>query len=210
MQKRPLLPPQTHTLPITNRHRTCLSPAVVNVRFQPGDQPPAAANRPGLGCVPGGRLNLLLSYGGWRPESWVDSLPRLLAPMGVISHRADTGREATQVIRSVPIHIAIVDLGLPLDRSARQAANTENASHTEEGGARLLELLFRLPEPPPTVVVKRSRTHRDDCREIAAALRAGAFAVMDRPTENHDLETMLEVLRRCLVRFYQGRWPGTA
>jgi hypothetical protein len=58
--------------------------------------------------------------------------------------------------------------------------------------------------------VKRGRTHRDDCREITAALRMGAFAVVDRPRDAHDLEMMLEVLRRCLTRHYQGRWPGAA
>ncbi|HRQ72173.1 MAG TPA: hypothetical protein PLU35_04005, partial [Phycisphaerales bacterium] len=78
----------------------------------------------------------------------------------------------------------------------------------EEGGPRLLEILRRLDQPPPTVVVKRARSHRDDCREIAAALRAGAFAVIDRPHGPNDLEVMLEVLRRCLLRFYRGRWPG--
>jgi CheY-like chemotaxis protein len=124
--------------------------------------------------------------------------------MGVCSIRASTGREATEVIRRVnPIHIAVVDLGLPLDQS-------DSAQQQEEGGPRLLELLARLDQPPPTVVVKRSRSHRDDCREIAAALRAGAFAVIDRPRQPSDLEILLDVLRRCLTRHYRGRWPGLA
>lgn len=180
-----------------------MKPPVVNVRRHPD---PIEPDR-GSGCHGSGRLNLLLSYGGWQAESWVDSLPRLLEPMGVISHRAGTGREATNVIRSRPIHIAIVDLGLPLDAPAECAAAAPAPS--EEGGARLLDLLLRLPVPPPTVVVKRSRTHRDDSRELSAALRAGAFAVIDRPDGMRGMEMMLEVLRRCLVRFYQGRWPGS-
>jgi CheY-like chemotaxis protein len=147
---------------------------------------------------PGGRLNLLLSYAGWQPDSWADRLPRLLEPMGVRAVRADSGLEATQVIRSIsPIHIAIVDLGLPLDRQGNQ-----------EGGPRLLDLLARLHRPPPTVVVKSARSHRDESRDIAAALRAGAFAVIDRPRDPTDLELLLEVLRRVLHRCYQGRWPG--
>lgn len=149
----------------------------------------------------GGRLNLLLSFAGWHPDPWVDRLPVLLEPMGIQSLRATTGRQASEVIRQAPIHIAVVDLGLPLDE-------TPAGTGREEGGPRLLELLSRLSEPPPTVVVKRSRTHRDDSREIAAALRAGAFAVIDRPRDSRDLELLLEVLRRCLCRYYKGRWPG--
>jgi CheY-like chemotaxis protein len=149
----------------------------------------------------GSRLNLLLSYAGWHPDPWVERLPVLLEPMGIQSLRATTGRQASQVIQKSPIHIAVVDLGLPLDETAAGPS-------PEEAGPRLLELLARLSQPPPTVVVKRSRTHRDDSREIAAALRAGAFAVIDRPRDSRDLELLLEVLRRCLARHYQGRWPG--
>lgn len=147
----------------------------------------------------GGRLNLLLSYAGWHADPWVDHLPRLLEPLGVVSHRAGTGREANAVITSTPIHIAVVDLGLPIDDSSPQA---------EEGGPRLLELLARQASPPPTVVIKRSRSHRDDIRDINAALRLGAFAVVDRPRKIDDLNLMLEVLRRCLARHYHGMWPG--
>jgi CheY-like chemotaxis protein len=156
----------------------------------------------------GGRLNLLLSYAGWDHESWVDRLPRLLEPMGVVALRAGTGREASEVLRHNPIHIAVVDLGLPLDEPCSKTPALDSPD-MEEGGSRLLDLLGRLAEPPPTVVVKRGRTHRDDSREIAAALRAGAFAVVDRPHGLPDLEVMLEVLRRCMDRFYKSRWPGT-
>jgi DNA-binding response OmpR family regulator len=153
------------------------------------------------------RLNLLLSYGGWRDESWADRLPRLLEPMGIRSIRAGTGKEASAAIQATTIHIAVVDLGLPLDQSVPASA-AEPAPETSEAGPRLLQILARLSQPPPTVVVKRARTLRDDRREIVAALRAGAFAVIDRPTEPGDVEMLLEVLRRCLRRHYHGRWPG--
>jgi CheY-like chemotaxis protein len=180
------------------------------VRLHPGDP-----FNPGQGC--GGahnpRLNLLLSFAGWQPDPWVDRLPRLLEPMGVISHRAHTGREASGVISSLPIHIAVVDLGLPLDDLHAHDSHDPHAPETEpefeEGGPRLLELLSRLSEPPPVVAVKRPRTHRTDARDISAALRLGAFAVIDRPMSAHDLNLMLEVLRRILERHYEGRWPTT-
>jgi DNA-binding NarL/FixJ family response regulator len=121
--------------------------------------------------------------------------------MGVVSHRAGTGRQATAVMQSTPIHIAIVDLGLPLDTSS-------TPEQSEEGGTRVLELLARLDQPPPTVVVKRTRSMRDDRRELAAALRMGAFAVIDPPRETSDLDLLLDVMRRVLTRHYKGRWPA--
>lgn len=148
--------------------------------------------------VPGGRLHLLLSRAGWQPDPWVDRLPRMLEPMGIQSHIAHCADAAQRVIDTNPIHIAIVDLALPLDQ----------LSQSEESGPRLLNLLTRLASPPPIVVIKRNRTARDDMRELNAALRAGAFAVVDRPNAQRDLESLLEVLRRCLTRHYEGRWPG--
>ena len=154
---------------------------------------------PNVGASPNdGRLNLLLSYGGWREDSWADRLPRLLEPMGVRAVRAGCGREATDLIRRVPVHIAVVDLSLPMEED-RCAVDEES-----ECGARLLDLLARLEQPPPTVVVKRRRTRREDARQLSSALDAGAFAVLDPPVE---LETILEVMRRVLRRHYADRWP---
>ena len=180
------------------------------VRFHPDPDPtaripggpdaPMPSDPADASALPGGRLNLLLSYAGWQPDSWADRLPRLLEPMGVRSHRAATAREATRVIETIPIHVAIVDLGLPLD---------DRCQASDEAGPRLLDLLARTSTHPPTVIIKRQRTARDDRRELAAALRAGAFAVIDRPADTRDLESMLDVLRRILTRHYRGRWPGS-
>lgn len=116
--------------------------------------------------------------------------------MGVNSLKAETARQAERVIRTTPVHIAVVDLGLPLD-----------AQRTcDEAGARVLELLRRLDAPPPTVIVSSPSSAREQSRDIAAALRVGAFAVVDRRSAN--AEFMLKVLQRALERFYQGRWPS--
>lgn len=156
----------------------------------------------------GGRLNLLLSHAGWDPDPWVGRLPRLLEPMGVVSHVAESAREAASIIKSVRIHIAVVDLGLPMDGCGSGSGAGAGGASAEEAGPRLLELLSRLSVPLPTVVVKRSRGHRDACRELNAALRLGAFAVLDRPRDADDLNLLLEVLRRCMARHYGGRWPA--
>lgn len=156
----------------------------------------------GGGCAP--RLNLLLTYGGWHPESWVDHLPRLLAPMGITAVRARSGVEAASVIRSTPVHIAVVDLALPLDAPQTDDSG-DFAPAGEEGGERIIELLRRLDAPPPTVVVKRRRSGRENARSLSNALAAGVFAVLEPPVH---LEHALEVMRRVLQRHYEGRWPA--
>lgn len=122
----------------------------------------------------------------------------MLEPLGIQSFTASSVRDASRFIQTQRVHIAVVDLSLPL----------EPGDQAEEAGPRVLDLLARLDQPPPTLVIKRARTHRDDAREIAAALRAGAFAVLDRPREQREFELLLEMLRRVLTRHYQGRWPG--
>jgi DNA-binding NtrC family response regulator len=146
-----------------------------------------------------GRLNLLLSSAGWQESPWVERVPAMLTPMGVFSHIADSAASAQRVIESNPIHIAVVDLALPLD---------ERDPTGEEAGTRVLNLLARLASPPPTVVIKRRRTSRDAVREMNAALRLGAFAVIDHPRAQRDIESLLDVLKRCMCRHYKDRWPG--
>ena len=141
------------------------------------------------------RLNLLLSCGQGQEDPAVEQLPRLLAPMGIHSLRATSGEGAAKVITHHSIHIAVVDLTLPLVPTAPFKA----------GGPRILQLLRRLEQPPPTVVIRpRQPVARDSARELAAALREGAFAVLDRPIH---LEMMLEVMRRILRKHYADVWP---
>jgi len=150
----------------------------------------------------GGRLNLLLSS---EPATvpgndWASQLPTLLAPMGVTAVVARSGAEATEVIRTTPVHLAIVDLGIPLECSA------DAQSGGGEGGRRVLELLSRLTSPPPTLIIKARRTKREDDRALHAALTAGAFAVLDRPV---NLETVLRTMSRALAKHYANRWPDS-
>lgn len=170
--------------------------------------------RCGAGCRGGGpggadRLNLLLTFGGWQRDSWADRLPRVLEPIGVRSLRAHTAREAADLIRSYPIHIAVVDLRLPFDAippSSPVAPGAQAmAAALEEAGTRVLDLLSRLASPPPTIVIKRGRSTREDAREMQHALRIGACAALDPPVH---IEDMLRALQRTLHRFYGGQWPG--
>lgn len=154
----------------------------------------------GHGSVPGHRLNLLLSCAPARPGSSFDQLPSLLGPMGIRSIQASSGEEAADVIRSTSVHIAVVDVSVPLARCCPHAKPSN-----EDGGTRVLQLLRRLETPPPTIVVRPSQPiTRDSARGLTQALRDGAFAVLDQPV---GLEAMLEVLRRILRRHYADLWP---
>lgn len=147
----------------------------------------------------GGRLNLLLSYGGWRDDSWADRLPQYLEPFGVQAWRANSGVEAQRLIDEIEVHLAVIDLALPLERAQSGEPATGAAA-----GPRLLELMARLPGRPPMLVVKRRLTQREGARDLSCALDNGAFAVIERPV---DMEAMLDAMRRVLVRHYADRWP---
>ncbi len=147
----------------------------------------------------GHRLNMLLSDASYHTDSWAERLPTLLGPMGIQAHRAGSGQQASQLIETMTIHVAMVDLGLPLEACDPMQAR--------EGGCRLLDILSRLANRPPTVAIISARTPRDEARQLSVALRHGVFAVINRPRTAGDVETLLEVLRRCVTRHYRGQWP---
>ena len=109
---------------------------------------------------------------------------------------ARSGREATQLVSTTRIDIALIDFELPMEETGDGRA----------AGPRLLQLLRRLDPSPPTVVIRPAQsTRRDASRGLSEALREGAFAVIDRPLK---LERMLETLRRVVRRHYSDRWPA--
>lgn len=179
---------------------------------------PAGAD-PSHGSV-GGRLNLLLSHADWHHDQWADRLEPLLAPMGIQAHRAPDARTATRILDSTPVHLAIVDLSVPLEGSTPLAeagwkilellssrAATDAARRGAVGGGAAGRGALGRVGGAPTLVIRRRRSTREQIQEMNAALRLGAFAVLDRPKEPSDFELLLEVLRRALTRHYQGRWP---
>ena len=141
------------------------------------------------------RLQLMLSYGGWEQENFAEQLPRLLGPMGIDCLRVGSADEVTSMLQVQPVHIAVIDVRIPIERNV-----------TEPAGARVLQLLRRLESPPPTVVVRpRQATIRGATRGLSNALREGAYAVMDGPVE---IEPMLDVLRRIVRRHYADHWSA--
>ena len=127
----------------------------------------------------------------------VVQLPSLLKPMGIRSLTANSGEEATNVIENNVIHIALVDLSLPLRSGCPRGA---------PAGERILQLLRRLDSPPPTIVLRpRQANHRASARSLARSMQEGAFTVVDRPAR---LETLLDALQRVLRRYYRNEWPS--
>jgi CheY-like chemotaxis protein len=147
----------------------------------------------------GPRLNLLLTeQQAEGPEHWSRQLPRLLQSHGVRPYVAHTGREAFDLAGRVPMHAALIDLATPLgeDRSATGDAP----------GLWLLELLRRMPDHPPAVVINtRAYSQRQLQRLLNEALRRGAFSVINRPP---DLEALLAAIQRVVDRRYHGHWPA--
>ena len=142
------------------------------------------------------RLNLLLSYGGWRDDALERQLPPLLRPMGVHCLEARSGTEAQTLIRRERIHVAVVDVSVPMGTDTLGA---------DEVGTRILQLLRRMDNPPPTIVVRPPQaSRRESTRGLHTMLAEGAFAVLDRP---FPVESLLESLRRILQRHYAGTWP---
>lgn len=153
-----------------------------------------AQNRP--------RLHVLLTedrpHG---PEHWSRQLPQLLAPQGIETHTASTGREALDLIERVQFHAAVIDLATPPgDVTTGPAAASGGAS-----GLSLLDLFRRLPGTPPIVVLRSPAfTKRQAERLLVESMRLGAFSVLDKPV---DLERLLAVFRRMMDRHYRGSWP---
>lgn len=143
----------------------------------------------------------MLTYGGWRDGDFADQLPALLGPLGIDCFRCRSCAEATELLRRDIVHIAIVDLSIPMELPA-----PHGHGRTTPAGPRVLQLLRRLDQPPPTVVVRPPQpSNRDSARGLAEALRDGAFAVIDGPVR---LESMLETLRRVVRRHYRDHWPA--
>jgi len=172
------------------------------LRSQQPDQPERSAPGGGGSARGHGRLNLLVTYGGWRDAPAVEQLAQLLGPLGIESFNAESGEQAAEIIRTHRIHIAVVDLAIPL----QQRETTRKTAAGRPGGGRILQVLRRLDPSPPTVIVRPPQAAtRENVRSLNEALREGAFAVIDRPVQ---LETMLEVMRRVVRRHYKDHWPA--
>lgn len=156
---------------------------------------------------PDARFNVLLTEDREHSAGhWTRQLPRLLQPQGVRAYVARSGREAVAMVSDLEIHAALVDLATPQDDPDNPAAATGSSPVGEAQGLWVLEVLKRLPNRPPIVVVNsRAIARKQAQRFLNQALSLGAFTVVNRPS---DIEDMLAVIRRLIDRQYEGSWPS--
>ena len=160
---------------------------------------------------PNPRFNVLLTED--REHSvghWTRQLPRLLEPQGVKAYVARSGREAVDMVNDLEIHAALIDLATPQDDPQLPGVTGSTPGLASGGGGAqglwLLEVIRRLPQRPPVVVVNSRAIARIQAqRFLNDALRLGAFSVVNRPS---DIEDMLNVIRRLIDRQYEGAWPS--
>lgn len=157
---------------------------------------------------PASRFNVLLTQDRQHSAGhWTRQLPRLLQPQGVNAYLARSGREAVDMVNDLEIHAALIDLATPQDDPSNPAGvGTGSSPVGEAQGLWVLEVIRRLPNRPPVVVINsRAIAPRQAQRFLNDALRLGAFSVINRPS---DIEDMLAVIRRLIDRQYEGAWPS--
>ncbi|QDU70774.1 hypothetical protein Pan265_06100 [Mucisphaera calidilacus] len=150
-----------------------------------------------------GRFNVLLAEDPQRADAdWATPLGQLLKPQGFAPLVAESGREALELAEQHPVHAALVDLATPRETDKRPTGGT---SSVESGGLWLLEVLHRLPDAPPIVVVNNQPLDAAAFqRYVTQALQLGAFSVVNFPIR---IEALLNVIRRLIDRRYHGQWP---
>lgn len=155
------------------------------------------------------RFNVLLTQDRQHSAGhWTRQLPRLLEPQGVNAYLARSGREAVDMVNDLEIHAALIDLATPQNTPTDPASVTtgSNSGGGEAQGLWVLEVIRRLPNRPPVVVINsRAIAPKQAQRFLNDALRLGAFSVINRPS---DIEDMLAIIRRLIDRQYEGAWPS--
>jgi DNA-binding NtrC family response regulator len=126
------------------------------------------------------RLTLLLAND---QEQWQETARHLLQSQGVRTLTAHSGREALDLIESVPVHIAVLDAQMP-----------------QLGGMQVVRLMRDIEQAPPAILLARQLTNH----LLQEALGMQVFSVLQKPVE---LDLLLDAIARVLRRRYESRWP---
>lgn len=117
-------------------------------------------------------------------NGWHETVRALLAPQGVQTISAHSGREALHVMESQPIHVAVLDHQMP-----------------QLGGLQVIKLMRELHNAPPAILLTNDLTSH----LLREALGMRVFSVLGKPVEPN---LLLDALARVLRRYYESRWPG--
>jgi two-component system, NtrC family, response regulator HydG len=127
------------------------------------------------------RLTVLLAD---ENQDWAQTVRGLLAPQGVQTVAARTGREALDLIQSGTIHVAVLDQRMP-----------------QLGGLQVVKRMREFPTAPPTILLADHLTNH----LLHEALGMKVFSVLSKPV---DFNLLLDSLARVLRRYYESRWPN--
>jgi DNA-binding NtrC family response regulator len=130
---------------------------------------------------PSHRLTVLVAD---ENEAWASTVRTLLAPQGVQTISAHTGREALRLIESGSVHVAILDQKMP-----------------QLGGMQVVKRMSTLPTPPPAILLADHLTNH----LLHEALGMKVFSVLRKPV---DFNLLLDSLARVMKRHYLSKWPG--
>src|SRR5947209_19646233 len=119
----------------------------------------------------GNRLTVLLAD---EHEGWAQTVRGLLAPQGVQTLSARTGREALRLIESGQIHVAVLDTQMP-----------------QLGGMQVIERMRELPMAPPAILLADPLTHH----LLHEALGMKVFSVLSKPVDFNLLPASLRRVR---------------
>ena len=126
------------------------------------------------------RLTVLLAD---QEQAWGRTVSELLAPQGVQTVAAHTGREALRLIETGTIDVAVLDQRMP-----------------QLGGLQVIRRMRDLPTPPPAILVADQVSNA----LLHEALGMKVFSVLGKPV---DFNQLLDALARVMRRFHAGQWP---
>ena len=117
-------------------------------------------------------------------EGWHHTVRQLLEPQGVQTVVARSGRDALNLMESRPIHVAVLDQGMP-----------------NLGGLQVIRMMREMNAAPPAILLANQLT----TNLLHEALGMHVFSVLSKPV---DFNLLLDALARVMRRHYEGRWPG--
>ncbi|MGD0540039.1 MAG: response regulator [Tepidisphaeraceae bacterium] len=133
-----------------------------------------------LNAKPTNRFTVLLAN---EQEEWHQTIRGLLQPQGVQTVSAHSGREALDLIESLPVHVAVLDAQMP-----------------QLGGLQVIRMLRELHKATPAILLTSHLTNY----LLREALGMQVFSVLSKPV---DLNVLLDALARVLRRYHENRWP---